>query len=183
MNVDIVKMNHSEDNWGIFETSREECAEYYDSIPLFSGPYVDCIEWCIDKRNSVVSWRVRKYAHLIPHEFVKDVEARADECMRSIFNCGLKVVSNVIYKASAAWKDQPTHYAYIGDFCGHAKLERTGNKECTDMAYSIGKEWLNHLFGMATALWELGFNLTFDKNGKHTVFGNFPEWVTVDEKY
>ena len=48
--------------------------------------------------------------------------------------------------------------------------------------FDVANGWLRELFGMATALWELGFTLTFDKDGKHTIFGNYPQWVTLDEE-
>lgn len=181
MNVDIVEMDDGHNNCCVFNTPNDECAEYYKDIPLFSGSLADCIEWCDDKRNLVDSWRVRKYAHLVRHRFIKDVEARADKCLRSILDCGIEVVSDVIYKASAAWKEQPIHYAYCGDLGGSARI--TWRDNIPESEIFEARASLNYLFGMADSMWELGFNLTFDKNGKHTVFGNFPEWVTVDEKF
>lgn len=182
MNVDIVEI---ENYWCVFKTSSDGCFEYDEDIPLFSGSHVDCVEWCEDKKNLVDSWRIRKYVHLVQHRFIKDVEARADKCMQSILDCGIGVVSDVIYKASAAWKEQPIHYAYCGDFGGSARLlwsDAVPESERSENKMVEARANLNYLFGMADALWELGFNLTFDKNGKHTMFGNFTEWVTVDAK-
>lgn len=146
-------------------------------VATFDDPE-SCEEYC---KHHGYTPRYRKYVSPVPPKFVKDVERRADDAVGKIRDVGLAVRSDVTYRASAAWKEQPTHYAYIGDFGGVAKLEDAGDRACSDAAYTVGKGWLRELFGMATALWELGFTLTFDKDGKHTIFGNYPEWVTVDE--
>ena len=151
----------------------------YKGDPIFRGDEGECLDYCEANGHT---HRLRRHAALVPPKFVKDVERRADDAVGKIRDLGLAVRSDVTYRASAAWKEQPTHYAYIGDFGGGAKLEDAGDRACSDAAYAVGKGWLCELFGMATALWELGFTLTFDKDGKHTIFGNYPQWVTLDEE-
>ena len=144
-------------------------------VATFDDPE-SCEEYC---KHHGYTPRYRKYVSLVKPWFLKDVERRADSAMKDIREAGLVVKSDVTYRASAAWKEQPTHYAYLGDFGGVARLQDAeGGKACSDAAYTVGKGWLRELIGMSVALWELGYNLTFDKDGKHTVFGNYPEWVT-----
>jgi len=170
MTMDIIRKG---DRFELHHSGDEEG----EPVLTFDNPD-DCEERC---KELGYRPRYRKYASLVKPWFLKDVEKRADDAVGKIRDVGLVVRSDVTYRASAAWKEQPTHYAYIGDFGGVAKLEDAGDRACSDAAYTVGKGWLRELFGMATALWELGFTLTFDEDGKHTVFGNYPEWVTVDE--
>lgn len=126
--------------------------------------------------------RYRRRVSLVQPDYIRDVEKRADRIAATFKERGLVLCSDVTYRASAAWKEQPTHYAYTGDFGGRARLE--DEKEgvcCSDTELEVAKRNLHELFGMAAALWELGYNLTFDKDGKHTIFGNYPEWVTIDD--
>ena len=177
MKTDIVKID---EKWCVF--SRDAFDGYeYKGDPLF-GPCEyegECEGWC-DAYG--YPYRRRRCASLVPPKFLRDVEARADKYMELIRGKGLVVESNITYRASAAWKEQPTHYAYSGDFGGRAKLtwEEGSNVNAEKWDYGLGV--LRELFGMADALWELGFTLTFDKDGKHTVYGNFAEWVMLDRQ-
>ena len=147
-------------------------------VASFDNPD-DCEEYC---RSHGYTPRYRKHVSMVKPEFIHDVEERANGIAERFKEYGLVLRSNVTYRASAAWKDQPTHYAYIGDFGGMARLEdEKEGMACSDAALEVANGFLRELIGMANALWELGYNLTFDKDGKHTLFGNYPEWVTVDE--
>lgn len=177
--VDIVPANER----GEFEVrSRDSFNGYeYEGDPLF-GPASegDCWDWCEERRYS---HRRRRLAALVPPKYIKDVEARADKAMERIHDAGLRVESSVTYRASAAWKDEPTHYAYFGDMGGCAQIVwRDDVKDRSDKKWDEAFAWKRELFGMAVALWELGFTLTFHEDGKHRIFGAVPDWVTLDEE-
>ena len=176
MQVDIVKTGGK---WAVYPRSAFMYEEYKGD-PIFTDEDEgECWNWCDEHHYD---YRRRRNAMLVEPKFVKDVERRADEAVRRIYDAGLRVESDVTYRASAAWKENPTHYAYIGDFGGCAKLTWSEGSNVTADKWDVGLGILRELFGMSTALWELGFTLTFDKDGKHTVFGKFPEWVTLDEE-
>lgn len=151
----------------------------YKGDPIFRGDEGECLDYCEANGHT---HRLRRRAALVAPKFVKDAERRADDAVGKIRDLGLAVRSNVTYRASAAWKEQPTHYAYIGDFGSVAVLEWRAGISPDMKDFDVANGWLRELFGMATALWELGFTLTFDKDGKHTIFGNYPQWVTLDEE-
>ena len=176
--VDIIPVNTQ----GDFEVRKRDSFDgyEYEGSPLF-GPAsdCDCIEWC-DERG--YDYRHRKYVALVVPKFFRDLEERADRLTAVFKEYGLVLRSDVTYRASAAWKDHPTHYSYIGDFGGRARLENAKDGEsCSDAKWTIANGHLRELFGMMTALWELGFVLTFDKDGKHRIFST-EEWVTIDER-
>jgi hypothetical protein len=142
-----------------------------------------CWDWCEEHGHE---HRLRKRVALVRPKFIRDIEARCDKWYAKMAEhaaaCGRRFVSNITYRASAAWKDYPTHYCYSGDMGGYARLEKTGEPAQDPEALMLAQHLMDMLYGASAALWELGFTLTFDKDGKHTVFGNYPEWVTVDEE-
>lgn len=155
----------------------------YDGEPLY-GPAsdVECMEWCDERRHE---YRHRKQVALVVPKFFKDVEARCDRVYEAMIAharaCGWAFASNATYRASAAWKENPTHYCYRGDFGGGAAFDGV-TEETWHSDHGQGANGdLNWLRGVSDGLWELGFTLTFDKDGKHTVFNKTPQWVTLDE--
>lgn len=155
----------------------------YETPPLF-GPtdYDSCVAWCEDNGHS---YRVRQLASLVNPRFIKDVEKRCDGWFKwlseSAEKCGRKLVSDTTYRASAAWKEEPTHYCYVGDMGGTAHLQRVDETKADADALIQARSFLDVLFGASDVLWELGYTLTFDKNGKHTIFNKREQWVTLDE--
>ena len=145
-----------------------------------NGKY-ECEDWCQDNGHT---YQFRAYNYLIPQKFAADVERKADK-IRSYMaedadKIGWSYHTNVTYRASAAWKDQPTHYAYVGDSGDTGKFNGYTEDKAKSWEGIRAMRYLSELIGMSLALWELGFNLTFDKDGKHTLFGRFPQWVTID---
>ena len=132
MKTDIVKID---EKWCVFPRDAFDGYDY-EGDPLF-GPCEcegECEGWCDENGYP---YRRRRRASLVPPKFLRDVEARADKYMQYIRDHGLVVRSDVIYKASAAWKEQPTHYAYMGDFGGSAKLEDAEEgRACSDAAFA-----------------------------------------------
>lgn len=157
---------------------------YNEQKTLF-GPAsdCDCIDWCCENENR---FRHCKFASLVPEKFFLDLEKRCDKVHAAMLEaaraCGWSFYSDCIYKASAAWKDHPTHYAYNGDFGGRANFSGvtpgTENTENGNRARLL-LEWLD---GVASGVWELGFTLTFDKDGKHRIFNTSAQWVTLEEE-
>lgn len=171
MQVDIVKRD------GDFAVYPRAAFKYdeYEGDPLFTAKDEgDCWDWCERHGHQ---HRQRRLASLVPEKFVHDLEQRCDKVRARIRELGCVVKSDITYRASAAWKDNPTHYCYEGDMGGCATLERG---ELTGYAWEPAEDLLLGLFGMAIAARELGFVLTFDKDGKHKVFGHHPQWVTLD---
>ena len=147
----------------------------YDGKPVFKGT----LEECEDSVRGC-SYVLRAQTSLVPPWYIADAEKRADTYRQRIDETGAKVLSDVIYRASAAWKEQPTHYAYTGCFGGCAKL--SFSKEVSDVEKKTAYAYLQYLFGFAYALWELGLVLTFGEDGKHTIYGNHPQWVTLEHE-
>ena len=156
----------------------------YEGEPVFTDESEDqCICWCEEHK---ADFRVRAFVATVPSKFLLDLEKKFDDWRKKLDEyaeeCGYHLDSNITYRASAAWKEQPTHYCYIGDFGGSANLicedesKAQGNKE----ALRYAKDYLWSLFGAAQAVWELGFTVTYDKDGKHTIYGAYPKWVTKD---
>lgn len=194
MNVDIVK---AKSGWLVHprKGAPREFDDAYETEPLF-GPADDgeCIDWCEQNGHS---FRHRQQAALISPHFFTDLEKRCDTWLKELNGfaktCGCKLVTDATYRASAAWKEEPTHYCYMSDFGGIAELERDTSPEATDIvrqlplgaateAESNATVYLDRLFGASQAVWELGFILTFDKDGKHTIFDKRVQWVTLDEE-
>ncbi len=157
---------------------------YGDQKTLFGpAPDCDCIDFCMDRGYS---FRHCKFVSLVYPHFFADLEARCDKVWAAMVAaakaCGWSFSSEITYRASAAWKDQPTHYAYSGDFGGCAKFDgitdETANTENGTKARLL-LEWLD---GVSAGVWELGFNLTFDEAGKHTIFNRSAQWVTLEEE-
>ena len=165
-----------------FQVHKPEAAEDdYTGQPLVEFGNSDEAEaWC-DKLGYeyVFVDRVAK----VPAEYLKDIEAKADKLHREMLDIakdlGLHFDTNVVYRASALWKDQPTHYAYFGDFGSVGRFSGPIYKDGTPESAREDKMRDIHqrLIYWAEALWELGFTLTFDKDGKHTVYGIYPDWV------
>lgn len=171
MQVDIVKRD------GDFAVYPRAAFKYdeYEGDPLFTAKDEgDCWDWCERHGHQ---HRQRRLASLVPEKFVHDLEQRCDKVRARIRELGCVVKSDITYRASAAWKDNPTHYCYEGDMGRCATLERG---ELTGYAWEPAEKLLLGLFGMAIAARGLGFVLTFDKDGKHKVFGHHPQWVTLD---
>lgn len=157
---------------------------YNDATPIF-GPAsdCDCMEFCEANGHA---FRHCKFVSLVPPRFFGDLAERCDKAHAGMIEagkaCGWSFSSDCTYRASAAWKEQPTHYAYFGDFGGGAKFDgitdETENSDNGKKALRL-LEWLN---GIASAVWELGFNLTFDKDGKHTIFNQSAQWVKIEEE-
>ena len=157
---------------------------YNDAPPIF-GPAsdCDCMEFCETNGHA---FRHCKFAALVQPQFFADLEKRCNkvhaEMIEAAKACGWSFSSDCIYKASAAWKDCPTHYAYFGDFGSVAKFagitDETANSENGTTA-RLFLQWLN---GIAAAVWELGFNLTFDKDGQHRIFNTSAQWVALEEE-
>lgn len=171
MQVDIVKRD------GDFAVYPRAAFKYdeYEGDPLFTAKDEgDCWDWCERHGHQ---HRQRRLASLVPEKSVHDLEQRCDKVRARIRELGCVVKPDITYRASAAWKGNPTHYCYTGVMGGRATLERG---ELTDYAWEPAEKLLRELSGMAIAAWELGFVLTFDKDGKHKVFGRHPQWVTLD---
>ena len=180
MQVDIVQ---TESGCGVYPRTAFKFGEY-EGEPMFTAAEEGvCWEWCEEHFHE---HRLRKRAALVSAKFIRDVEAKCDTWFAKMAEhagkCGRRLESDITYRASAAWKENPTHYCYSGDFGGCARLVKTGEPAADPEALILAQHLMNMLYGASVALWELGFTLTFDKDGKHTVFGNFPEWVTVDEE-
>lgn len=113
--------------------------------------------------------KVLKDGVSIPSKFIKDVEKLADS-IRFRLDSELKsrglpaLESNITYRASAAWKDEPCHYCYIGDL-STVRIDygvRDFSIDCASL--------LTQLVAIAQTVWELGGQLTFNEDGKHTIF-------------
>lgn len=149
----------------------------YDGKPVFKGT----LEECEDNVRGC-SYVLRAQTSIVPPWYIADAEKRADKYRKYIEDLGWTVESNATFRASAAWKEHPTHYAYFGDFGGMAQLVQRAASNPDMKDFDVAKGWLRELYGMASALWELGLVLTFDKDGKHTIYGNHPQWVTLDKE-
>lgn len=156
----------------------------YEGEPVFTDESEgECICWCEEHK---ADFRVRAFVASVPSKFILDLEKILDDWRKRLderaAECGYRLDSNITYRASAAWKEQPTHYCYIGDFGGSANLicedENKGDEK--DGALRNAKNYLWRLFGAAQAVWELGFTVTYDKDGKHTIYGACPKWISKD---
>lgn len=109
----------------------------------------------------------------IPSSYIKDIETLANT-VRSLLDAELfkrglpPYESNITYRASAAWKDFPTHYCYIGEYS--TSRINYGDSEWTSSEFIGVRSFHSQLVGFARVVWELGGQLTFDEHGKHTVF-------------
>lgn len=180
MQVDIVKRDG---DFAVYPRAAFKYGEY-EGDPLFTAKDEgDCWDWC-EKHGH--QHRQRRLASLVPEKFVHDLEQKCDKWFAKMAehakDCGRRIESDITYRASAAWKENPTHYCYNGDFGGSAKLVKTGEADANAGALMLAQQLLDSLYGASSAVWELGFVLTFDKDGKHKVFGHHPQWVTLDEE-
>lgn len=184
MKVDIIPAPAEYNGWEV--RPRDGAPVLYDGeyekMAIF-GPAADseCMDWCEQHGHE---FRHRKNVAMVTPKFFKDLETRCDMAYeviaRDAEKLGWKLVSNATYRTSAAWKDEPIHYCYRGDYGG---AEFTGTTEETVQS-ELGATTLRHLDwlrGVSTAVWELGFALTFDKEGKHTIYNKMIQWVTLDE--
>ena len=159
--------------------------ERYDEQKTLFGPASDsdCIDWCCENENR---FRHCKFSALVPLQFFADLEKRCNkvhaEMIEAAKACGWSFSSDCIYKASAAWKEQPTHYAYFGDFGHVAKFDGITDETKDTENGTKARLFLEWLEGIAAAVWELGFNLTFDKDGQHRIFNTSAQWVTLEEE-
>lgn len=117
--------------------------------------------------------KVLKGGVTIPSKFIKDVEKLADG-LRARLDLELKLQglppfqSDITYRASAAWKDHPFHYCYIGD-SSTASIDFSGCDFRLDR-YVLSRLYHNQLVAIAQTVWELGGQLTFNEDGKHIIF-------------
>ena len=187
MKVDII---HEPGTAADFKVcTRPEGGTYYgdrysDQKTLFGpAPDYDCVDWCMDHKHE---FRHCKFSSLVPEKFFRDLEKRCDKVHAAMLEaaraCGWSFGSDCIYKASAAWKDHPTHYAYNGDFGGRANFSGVTAGTETTKDGSTARSLLEWLDGVASGVWELGFTLTFDKDGKHRIFNTSAQWVTLEEE-
>ena len=159
--------------------------ERYGEQKTLFGPASDsdCIDWCCENENR---YRHCKFVSLVPGEYFLDLEKRCDKVHAAMLEaakaCGWSFSSDITYRASAAWKDQPTHYAYNGDFGGRAKFDGITDETANSENGTKARRMLEWLDGVASGIWELGFTLTFDKAGKHRIFGTSAQWVTLEEE-
>ena len=158
----------------------------YEGEPVFTDESEgDCICWC-EEHNA--DFRVREFAAPVPDKFLHDLEKKLDAWREELDEyakkCGYRLDSNITYRASAAWKEQPTHYCYIGDFGSSANLvcEDESKTKGNEAALRDAKNYLWSLMGAAQAVWELGFTVTYNKDGKHTIYGTYPRWITKDNE-
>lgn len=180
MKVDIVKRDK---DFAVYPREAFNGDEY-EGEPLFAAENdADCWDFCEGNHHQ---HRQRRCVSLVPERFVRDLEAKCDRWFAKMGDyaaaCGRVLKSDVTYRASAAWKDEPTHYCYQGDFGSSARLVKAGEEVTNADALASALQMLDSLYGAASALWELGFVLTFNEDGKHRVFGNYPQWVTLDEE-
>ena len=180
MQVDIVKTGGK---WAVYPRSAFEYDEYRGDPMFTAADESDCWDWCDRNRHE---FRRRRNVMLVIPEFVKDVEERCDclhkEMLEHAAKCGWTFSSNATYRASAAWKENPTHYCYRGDYGGGASFDGTNEESLRSPDGTSARMYLATLRGFSDGLWELGFTLTFDKDGKHTVYGKYPKWVTLDNE-
>ena len=172
-----------------FEVRKREGApvqydDAYEGDPLFGpAPDGECMDWCEQHGHK---FRHRKRVAIVPPHFFKDIEKKCDDAYRFMMEaadkCGWTFSSNATYRASAAWKEHPIHYCYSGDFGGGANFHGVTDESLYSDYGRNAMGDLTWLRGVAAGLWELGFTLTFDKDGKHTVFNSCPQWVTLDER-
>ena len=181
MKVDIIPTPGTSADWQV--QPRDDSGEY-EAAPVF-GPASDCecVEWCDENGYE---YRHRKNAALVVPRFFDDLAKRCDNVHAAMIEratrCGWSFASDCIYRASAAWKENPTHYAYNGDFGGAAYFRGVTDESAASEDGRRAQELLSWLLGAASCAWELGFNLTFDKAGKHRVFNTCPQWVTLEEE-
>lgn len=114
----------------------------------------------------------------IPSKYIKDIERLSDR-VRKQLDDGLSSLglppfsSDIIYRDSAAWKDYPIHYCYIGDYSFSSVDLSSLSESCSPRILSKIRSiryYLSLLIGYSQVVWELGGQLTFDEHGKHTVF-------------
>ena len=109
----------------------------------------------------------------IPSKFIKDIERLCDS-VRVDLNCELNAqglpplhLGDIIYRASAAWKDQPVHYCYFGD---SSVIAVDYGSDRLNPRFNLCRRYLCRLIAYARVIWELGGQLTYDANGRHTVY-------------
>lgn len=188
--VDIVPAREGQgyEVWARHDAAGREVAptgydDGYEGKPLYGPADEDaCLDWCAEHEYK---YRHRTQAMAIPERFRRDVERRCDEMREDLerwaAKCGRRLESNIHYRASAAWKDEPTHYCYHGDMGATARLVRVDESKADADALVQANMYLDFLLGAAVTLWELGLTLTYGKDGKHRIFGQYPQWVTVKE--
>lgn len=188
--VDIVPAREGQgyEVWARHDAAGREVAptgydDGYEGKPLYGPAEEDaCLDWCAEHEYE---YRHRKQAMAIPERFRRDVERRCDEWRtwldRFAADCGRRLASDIHYRASAAWKEEPTHYCYHGDCGTSAKLERIDKDKGDAEDLMQAQMFLDYLLGAAVALWELGLVLTYGEDGKHRIYGQHPQWVTVKE--
>ena len=157
--------------------------EGYEGAPLF-GPASDlqCMDWCEREGHA---YRHRKRAALVVPDRFKAVEEKCDSVYRVMVFHAKRAkwtfVSDAAYCTGALFRDAPPRFCYRSDLGGSAKFDgmSSGKTQGEDgQAALCNLEWLR---GVASGLWDLGFALTFDRDGKHAVFDRGTQWVTLDE--
>jgi len=181
MKVDIIKVEESgETHYDVYPSDKYG---EYDGKPMFTtGDEYDAQNWTVDHGHTYLS---KEYVAPVPAKFLRDLEAKCDrihaDMIENAKKVGWEFETHVTYRASAAWKDEPIHYAYFGDFGSVGTF-----KGFTDETYHTTEGGNAHdaherLQSIAEGVWELGFTLTFNKDGKHRIFGISPRWMVVEE--
>ena len=180
MKMDIIKRK---DDYAVYPRDKFDGDEYEGEPVFVDEDRYECELWCEDHGHT---FRHHRQAILVKPAFVKDVEKKLDKWRSELDEyarrCGRRLESNITYRASAAWKEETTHYCYFGDFGGCASFVHEDKSKADASAFTEATRYFDIIIGAADALWELGLTVTYDKDGKHTIYGLWPEWVTPDNE-
>lgn len=122
--------------------------------------------------------KVSRSGVTIPASYIKDIERKADR-LRSELNehlvglgvpldCTVVLGRDITYRASADWKNQPTHHAYLGD--GGCVYLPSDIIDLDSERADLVRTMLFRLIGFAEIVWELGGILTYNDDCKHTIY-------------
>ena len=165
------------------------CGLKPDGKPVFSceASSTDWSEWLdnhTDWRDDCAR-RVFRLRCSFPKSFVKDLEAKAQRKLDAYreggksLGCGeLKIDrswTTHTCRASANWKEEPTRYT----FDQHLKWDNPLDMSKAE-TLSVWDEYIS-LLGMADAVYELGFTLTFDSDFRVHLMNAHAEWREVED--
>lgn len=141
----------------------------------------DWREWCEDHGGDYVTSRVFRKVAFFDEAFVEDLRKKAQSLMDEYIARGkeagwgsLEIDHSWViytYRQSAAWKEEPTLYTMEQSL----KWTDRKSKGTSEVFYPYLR-----LQGMATAVYELGMHIVFDKDFKIQVRGVRCTWKRED---
>lgn len=166
---------------GLMPSDRKPLREFAAN----SGEWEDWLEENTDWRDDSAK-RILRRLCIFSASFATDLRKRAQKLLDDYRAEGARLGWGELYidtswtahtyRASAAWKEQPTLYTFDQRLTWTKPPEGYGD---TDALWA--RDSYVRLVGMADAAHELGMELVFDKDFKVSLMGAYAEWRVTED--